>query len=127
MARFYMWSNNGVVAVVTGAVFQEIEHRHRIAGEARAEGRELYLPPARPVFTFSRPGLPGLDEWLTGTIEDMEVLLGGHEVISDRSFYVPFSNGYQWGTLGEELAEEERRFRTTLREAMDAFGLVPKT
>lgn len=124
MARFYAWANNGVIAVVSEAVFQEMEHRHRIKQEAREQGREIYLPPPRPVFTFSRPYSP-LSEWLTGTLDDMEVLLEGHEVIRE-SFYVPFSNGYQWGTEGESLAGEERRFRTTLREAMDAFDLVSR-
>lgn len=129
MARFYVWSNNGVWAVASEAVFQEMEHRNRIAGEAREEGQELCLPMPRPVFTFSDTQNPGLREWLTGTTDDMRLLLEGHEVVRE-SFYVPFSNGYQWGTRSATsddalLVDREHRFRTTLREAMDAFGLVP--
>lgn len=129
MAKFYMWSNNGVVAVVSEAVFQEMECRRRIVGEARAEGQELYLPPVRPIFTFSDTRNPGLEKWLTGSLEDMHELLRGHEVVRE-SFYVPFSNGYQWGikalTGDDESAERERKCRTSLREAIDTFGLAPK-
>lgn len=124
MARFYVWSNNGVVAVMPEAVFREMEHRRRVEQEAWEQGRKLCLPLPRPVFTFADTGNPGLEEWLTGTIADMRVLLEGHEVVRDRNFYVPFSNGYQWGW--GELAEVERRFRTTLRQAIDAFDLVPR-
>lgn len=118
-----MWSNNGVVAVVSEPVFQEMEHRLRIESEAKEQRQELRLPLPRPVFTFANAD-SGLREWVTGTYEDMKVLLEGHNVVREP-MYVPFSNGYQWDT-GVSLAEMERGFRTTLRQAMDAFGLVPK-
>lgn len=124
--KFYEWSNNSVTAVVTEEVYEEIRRRRNLAEEAVAGGYPLpFLPPARPVFTFSN--LFQLKGWVTGDLALMEKLLHGHEVIS-RCFYVPFSNGYQWLYKTEpEMVEEEWKFRTDLREAMDAFGLRPAT
>ena len=124
--KFYMYSNNSVTAIVAEEIYEESRRRLALAEEAIAEGYSRpILPPARPVFTFSN--LSQLKGWVTGDLTLMEELLHGHEVIR-KSIYVPFSNGYQWRyTTEPEMAEEEWKFRTDLREAMDAFGLVLAT
>ena len=117
-----MCNNNSVTAVVADKVYEESQRRLALAEEAIAEGYSRpILPPARPIFTFSN--LQQLKGWVTGDLALMEELLHGHEIIR-KSFYVPFSNGFQWLYKTEpEMAEEEWKFRTDLREAMDAFGL----
>ncbi len=120
--KFYMWNNNSVTAIVTEEVYEESRRRLALAEEAIAEGYSRpILPPARPVFAFSN--LDQLKGWVTGDLTLMEELLHGHEIIR-KSIYVPFSNGHQWRYKTDpEMAEEEWKFRTDLREAMDAFGL----
>lgn len=126
MARFYVSCMNGVCGVVTEKVFLEIEHHEQIEEEARQRGEELVLYLPKPIFTFADD--ESLREWVTGSVSDMEELLAGHEVFHNQGFYVPFSCGFQWDHIcsNQETIEDERGFRTTLREAMDTFGLIPR-
>ena len=127
MAKFSTYSNNGVYAVVTEEVMEKIESWKDMKFEAEWTPQLFQAPYPKPIFTFSdAPGLRGI---VTGTLDDKKRLLQGHRVVI-RGFFVPFSNcGGSASFLYEEEAidpgSSDLRFMTTLREVMDAFGLVP--
>ncbi len=120
MATYYKGSNNGVVAIVTEAVYEKMQERYQLLAECEAKGLPRpQLPPITPVFTFSRPE-HGAFKFMTGSYALLERLLEGHEVHSG-AIWVPFSNGIQWGN--DESARWEQEFMTSLDEAVEAFGL----
>ena len=128
MAKFSTYSNNGVYAVVTEEVMEKIESWKDMKFEAEWTPQLFQAPYPKPIFTFSdAPGLRGI---VTGTLDDKKRLLQGHQVVS-RGFFVPFSNCgdsallLYANALTEELRSDELCFMTTIREVMDAFGLVP--
>lgn len=98
MAKFYAWSNNGVIAVISETVFELIQDRREKEGHTEAVGRgRPQLPYPRPIFTFADLRMmPFKNEWVTGSTNLMNILLEGHQV-EHCSFYVPFSNGYEYG------------------------------
>jgi len=125
MAKFFTYSNNGVTAVVSEETMQKIQWYEESRREAGEREQEFLAPYPTPIFTFS--DAPGLQGVVTGTLRDKEELLRGHQTES-RFFYVPFSN---CGGSAELLYRDkldgvsfELAFVTTLRQAMDAFGLV---
>ena len=111
--KFYSNYNNGITALVRE------DHSHLFDGNGQAS-----VKAGARIFTFCPA------EWLTrpedrqfytGSHEDMERLLQGHEVIrgcGGWSGYVPFSNGLH-------SAEMEKEWVTTLKDVMDAFDLAP--
>ena len=124
--RFYMCENNGITAVVTGPVYERIRDHIGSRNQAERDGKTFNEPYPTPIFTFG--DIDKLRPVLTGTLDDMKELLEGHEVL-DRGFYVPFSNygGSLSALLNQVLTKDltEIRFVTTLKEAMEAFGLAP--
>lgn len=126
MAKFYKRTNNGVVGLCTEYIYRKIEERRELRAECKQHGLpQPELPPVTPIFTFGDVNHRSFRPFLTGSTLDMHELLEGHEV-EDGWFWVPFSNGYETGIHGPELQRHEWQFRTTLREAMDAFGLDRK-
>jgi hypothetical protein len=118
---FYMDSNNGVMGVVSEAVYREMNKRRKLLRECEAAGLPMpQLPPVVPVFTFSNPSHPAF-RFMTGSKELLEKLLVGHEV-AHGGIWVPFSNGSQWKGGDEE--KMELLYRTNLDEAIEAFGLI---
>ena len=120
MAKFFRCTNNSTVAIVTEEVYGKMQEREKLYRDHERAGMPMpVLLPIVPVFTFSRNDHPSLCN-MTGNVALMERLLRSHQV-QDASFYVPFSNHIEWGS--DESAKYELRFRTTLQEAIEAFGL----
>lgn len=119
MARFYVGSNNGVTTVVPAFVYESNKRRWEQHRELEVE---TPFTLERPIFTFSNT--KALQPFVTGTMADMRALLEGHETVQGGT-YVPFSNGIQWGNPEDPSVKQELSYRTTLREVMNAFGLVP--
>ncbi len=122
--KFVTWSNNGVAALVTEEVYQKM--MVRVATLNQLERGGMYedasrLPIVRPIFTFS--DYPHLRGWVTGSMADREEFLKW-AIVESKIIYVPFSNGRESGLRGKEAQEDEVQYRTTLREAIEAFGLV---
>lgn len=121
---YYKDSNNGVTAVVTEEVYKKLEERQKLRIECHNSGLpDPQLPPIRPVFTFSGPDHHSFG-FMTGSYTLMKRLLAGHDV-RDGGIYVPFSNGVELGSCGQESGRFERGFMTSLDEAIEAFGLIP--
>lgn len=118
MSTFYRCTNNGMIAVISQETYEQIQVWLELVDDAKA-----VQPYPRPIFTFER--LEHYEdrgrEVVTGDYALMDTLLTGHRVVV-RDFFVPFSNATEY--LGGEAAEQELRFRTTLEEAIEAFGLV---
>ena len=118
MAKFFKYSNNGVVAIITEAVNQKMEERSRLMLECEKKGYPTpQLPPITPVFTFSEPQ-HGAFKYMTGSYEMLTKLLK-HHVVTDGWFWVPFSNGIQWHQ--DKSATEEIAYMTSLDEVVEAF------
>lgn len=118
---FFVCSNNSVTAVVTRETYEKLMERNRLIQECESLGLpKPELPPVRPVFTFSRSEHPSF-RLMTGSDELLDRLLSGHNV-ERGCIWVPFSNGVEHRS-GEE-GRWEQMFRTSLDEAMTAFGLV---
>ncbi len=118
MTRFLTCSNNHTIAVISAADRELLRQRNTT---------ESFIASGGVIFTFVSPdiweqlavfshGIP----FHTGTTEDMAVLLAGHEVDSDF-FHVPFSNSFEYDP--GENGQLERMYRTTLRQAIEGFGL----
>lgn len=145
MSTFYKCINLGVIAIVTEETYgriQDWEEEDSKWRQYQAEMDKLYReaeiglrfarssksrsgPYPKPIFTFLRTeadgvypfGSVGWLDFVNGDLELMDLLLEGHEVIKG-TFYVPFSN--------PDLFESDMYLcRTTLGEAMSAFGLRP--
>lgn len=122
--EFFTNYNNGIKAVVSA------EHAELSATIVGAGGDPIKA--GVRIFTFcSAERLednPELRFIVTGSYEDLDRLVkaGGHTLSekhpSGWDGYVPFSNGMEFGLHGDEAQTEELRYRTTLRDVMDAFG-----
>ncbi|MDB5161465.1 MAG: hypothetical protein JWO96_845 [Candidatus Saccharibacteria bacterium] len=113
---FYKCINNGVVAIVDEAIYNLIEEYGRLPENLRA----VTLYPT-PIFTFVEADF--LDHttyhgYVTGSTELMDALLR-NAIVVERNFYVPFSN---CSHINGDTAE--LRYRTTLDDAVGAFGLL---
>lgn len=127
MAKFYESYNNGVVAIISE------EDAKRYGMIRKAEGNPALHPEVR-VFTFcskERYDRAVTEQMVfTGTYEDMQALMeaGGHEFSSvgsdDWNGYVPFSNGFQYGTHGDEQKERELQYVTSLRDVLEVFRIL---
>jgi len=125
MAKFRTCTNNGVIAICSEEVYQKIEARAELVRECGRRGLPRpSLPPVSPIFTFSDPNHSSHKLFHTGSTELARELLEGHKV--ERGWiWVPFSNGVEHTYVqSPESARWEWQFRTTLEEAMDAFGLI---
>lgn len=129
MAKFYYWTNNGVVGVVDEKTYHELESRkHFLAARDEKGLPRPQLPPIRPIFTFSDPRHPSF-HLMSGSVELMQGLFKGHEV-EEKNLWVPFSNGRErlpFYGLTKESARAvrwEMSFCTNLDEAMETFGLA---
>ena len=122
----YYWINNGVRAVVTQEVLAKIKEWTETKKAADRDGWVFTDPYPTPIFTFSDAlGLRGI---VTGTIADMWELIDSFHTYPE-SIRVPFSNcGGSMALLFDKEAKDpgssDLRFLTTLREVMDAFGLI---
>lgn|GEM_PF-1923922 len=127
MAIFYRCTNNGTIAVVTQEVMDRIRVYLEVIEEwERERGCALkeFPPLPRPIFTFVRDEDYRTDrfrDFVTGTHELLDRLLKGHQVFEGH-FYVPFSNHYE--IQDGETARQERKFRTTVQELLEAFELI---
>jgi hypothetical protein len=106
MTTFIRCRNNGVSALVREEDYPRLV-RTATAGT---------LP---PIFTFSTPDHPAIS-FMTGTEEQMNRLLAGHDVRS-ADFWVPFSNGAETSELPAER-DAELIFRTTPEQVLEMFG-----
>ena len=120
MATFYKCINNGTIAIVSEEIYEKIQTWGDLVGAAGA-----IQPYPTPIFTFKGEESYATDRYrrfVTGDYGTMDILLSGHWV-ADGTFYVPFSNHFE--LQGGEMAKQELRFRTTLGEAIETFGLMP--
>lgn len=140
---FHNCYNNGVEAVVSHEIWENIEKRYAIV---RALGlledvrekivwKEDILPhlPEMPIFTFASTDRVTKSPWLTGTrsSEDRENDL--HRLLnyitknggwfSNIPFYVPFSNGAEMGLHGPKAQLSELRYVTTNSQFEETFGV----
>ena len=117
---FYRCTNQGITAVVTEEVYDQIQTLHQTRTQFSNPQDLIDYP--KPIFTFV-VDLERDDRWkyLVGDLEVMDRLLRG-QVVAQRKFYVPFSGTRQHST--GLFGKAERSFRTTLKQIMDAFGLV---
>ena len=129
MAKFYYWTNNGVVAVVDEETYQKLEARKQFQAAHDEKGLPRpQCPPIKPIFTFSELHHPSF-HLMTGGIKLMNWLFRSHEV-EKAELWVPFSNGRErlpFGGLTEKSARVvrwEMSFCTSLDEAMAAFELA---
>jgi len=121
MATYYKDSNNGVVAIVSEAVYKEMQAWNQICRECEKEGLPRpQRPPILPVFTFSDP-THGAFKFMTGSYAILTRLLKGQTVL-DGSFWVPFSNGIQWRPNNE--ARWELEYMTTLDDVFKHFPVT---
>jgi hypothetical protein len=121
--KFHRNYNNGVVAVISAAEASDY------AKIKKAGGSPVKCPTVS-VFTFcSRERMEqSVTEKMTftGTVEDLEKLMEGHEFASccgDWDGYVPFSNGIQYGAHGDDSKERELKYLTTLSDVIRVFGM----
>ncbi|EKE08714.1 MAG: hypothetical protein ACD_17C00032G0003 [uncultured bacterium] len=122
--KFYSCKNNGVIAVIS-------EEHAKLYATAKNCGGDPIKAGVR-VFTFCcEDRLRDCEEdrfIFTGSYEDFNLLIeqGNHQLLyesgKDWSGYVPFSNYYERRS-DEEVRNRELRFRTTLRDVMDVFGV----
>lgn len=117
MRTFCRCINNGVVAIVTAETYRRIEGYNSLSDTLRAA---VNYP--TPIFTFVVPKY--VDHatyrgYVTGSTDLMDRLLAG-AVVAHRDFYVPFSNCTHLNGDVNEL-----RYRTSLDQSVEAFGLEP--
>ncbi len=130
MGVFHVAHNNGVTAVVDDATFQRVCAARQYA-EKYVRGGEQTTMPCIPTFTFTKEPDKHLLGVFTGSNDLMEKLLKGHTLVRDAG-YVPFSNSIEFNFCSESEDERryalnELRYRTSLEEAMEAFGLEPSS
>lgn len=107
MATLYMSKQDGVIGIMAEAQHEQF----RQLDESLVAAEEQDWP--TPIFTFANEGHPEFDN-MTGSLERMEALLRGHEVI-ETMFAVPFANaGTQSGS----------RYRTSREQIDDVFGVA---
>jgi len=119
MATFYKAINNGTIGIMPEETYQAFLAWLKLVPEAREA-----QPYPTPIFTFVSEEHYATDRYrhiVTGDHGLMDFLLEGHTVV-DGSFYVPFSNHTE--LQGGDAAERELRYRTTLADAVKAFGLT---
>lgn len=108
---FYQAVNNGIAALLPARLYEEMMQR------------DHPTPVLIPIFTFRRKPLPdGVEDFTTGSYELMQRLIEGHRV-EGASFYVPFSNGFEYSRM--EDFNFEHSFRTTADQLVEEFGLIP--
>lgn len=125
MAKFFSSQNNGVIAVIREDHVALYELTKKIGGDIHKAGVKI--------FTFcgqQRFDDDSNDKFIfSGTFEDLErfIALGEHELLNygskGWSGYVPFSNGYERGSAGEEFMKKELNYRTTFKELLEIFEL----
>jgi len=137
MLTFYSNCNNGVRALVSSAVADDMEKqaaiRNRIIEIWRK--RDVFKPLdiglmhlGTPTFTFSSKMLNRNSPWLTGD-NDLYVALvaelenQGYQVVQTSSIFVPFSNGTETGSSGFDAMAEELRYVTTSDQFTATFGI----
>lgn len=132
---FHNYYNNGVEAVVSGGIYQNMRKKRAITlalenmGKGNGDQGDM-LPhiPETPVFTFASKDRVDKSPWFTGTTSSDSCRLlnyitrnGGW--FSNASFYVPFSNGAEIGFHGPEAQREELRYVTTDVQFEETFGI----
>lgn len=132
---FHTCYNNGVEAVVSHEVFENIRRKRLILTKLKVKNDLLPHISEVPIFTFVNIGRLEESPWFTGTcstrddpnVSDVRLLLnyitrnGGH--FGGAMFYVPFSNGAEMGLHGSQSQRDELRYVTTDAQFMEAFGV----
>ena len=130
--QFYICYNNGVNAVVSGDILEDIQKKRAVASVLRATDDDVdFTPhiPEFPIFTFANEERVSRSPWFTGIFEtDLKPLLGhiannGGRIYGDSSFHVPFSNGCEVSSHGREAQLEELRYVTTSAQFEETFGI----
>lgn len=149
--HFYTCSNNGVTAIISEGVYQDIQkhveiykffyttdekpdvdHKDRWRAALSTEATQHLTT---PIFTFVRNDRFRGAPWFTGDDTLFKVICehirdnGG--TIEHRFFNVPFSNGAEVGMHGKEEIRYELAYVTTRRQFFETFGvelddLIPK-
>ncbi len=101
-----------VTVVVTDAVYRNIQEYRRLPSSTREKASYPV-----PLFTFVEKelcGRPGVGEFVSGSLEQMQALVGGRN-IAYADIYVPF-------TAAERPLVEESWFKTSPQQLEEAFG-----
>lgn len=120
--KFFCCQNNGVIAYVPAVVFDEYLKYHQ--DSSNKERSPL-------VFTvISEERRRKYPTACTCTQEEWEAVIrlikaiGNYEIMyAQRDFYVPFSNGVEFGTHGHELEKKEMLYYHSLTELLDFLGV----
>lgn len=123
MATFYKCINNGVIALVRGEVYEQMERWKEFIAQMPADTPPQFYPPCPgPTFTFvpnGRFAKTSARSFVTGDFDLLDKLIKGHSV-HERQFYVPFSNHTE---LNEDENGSEHQYRVTVAEVVEAFEL----
>lgn len=142
MKKFFICYNNGVTALVSEEVKNDLHKQYVIwQNFAEREKDEEYTKRWRaataseatrhlktPIFTFVQDERFKKSPWFTGNDELLEMLClhikeCGWE-IEEGSFFVPFSNGCEIGLHGKDSMKSELAQVTTEQQFRETFGLT---
>lgn len=120
--------NNGVYVVMHIGDYKRLSNECLAVPEALNVGikfftfvsPESYLPSPNTYYPFEYI-------FYTGSWYHMDVALAGVQYHGERSIYVPFSNGYEHGSLNERERQREYCCITTVNELAKTFGIPPWT
>ena len=134
--------NNGVTAVVSQEVFNDIKklgkirqlfsdrerdksYDDRFLAESADRGLRAI---GKPVFTFTRNERASESPWFTGDGELFKALTDyineNGDCIETGGFFVPFSNGCEIGIHGKDAMASEMAYVTTEQQFRDTFGIT---
>lgn len=141
MKKFFACRNNGVTAIVSEEVYNDI-HRQRMIRqhfttcEENVEYNERWLASVAdkatnylnvPTFTFVRPERFQESPWFTATDDVLDRLIDyikyNGDKIEEAGFYVPFSNGCELGIHGKDAMKNDLAYVTTSQQFRETFGI----
>ena len=131
---FHICYNNGVYAVVSHEIYENIRRKRQILVRLEMERDLIPHIPETPIFTFAGKDRVAKSPWFTGNDGDSDDRKndwhrlmnyihreGGHYI--DATFYVPFSNGCETGLHGPATQCDELRYVTTDAQFKETFGI----
>ena len=141
MKKFFANYNNGVTAIVSEEVYNDI-HRQRmirqqfVAREESVEYKDRWRADLAskatehltvPIFTFASDDRFEESPWFTGNRQVYKTLVeyirknGG--VVEEGGFFVPFSNGCEIGMHSKDAMKSELAYVTTSQQFRETFGI----
>ena len=141
MKKYFSCFNNGVTAIVSEEVYNDIQRHNTIwqnfaEREKEVEYKDRYRSDlaseatfhlTTPTFTFTRVERFSESPWFTGDMYDLNEVIkfieenGG--VVEHSGFYVPFSNAAEIGLHGKQAMRGDLVHVTNSQQFRETFGI----